>query len=83
MEIVNEYERLCDYIWKLARQFYVNYNIKPNIVNVGRDEFYNLKNGNRFLLENGSKNDSNYTIFGMKLKCVDEKSYLAVGLVIE
>jgi hypothetical protein len=84
MEIVEEYDKLCQRIHELRIQFYREYGIKPNNVNVGHEGMYILKNGNRFLVENGTKdNDEGYTIFGMKLKHITEDNYVSVGFVIE
>jgi hypothetical protein len=80
----NEYDTLCQKIYELRASFYSNHGIKPNSVNIGHDEFYTLRNGNRFLIENGNKNiDEDNTVFGMKLNRVIKDNYLSVGLMIE
>jgi hypothetical protein len=84
MEIVNEYDKLCQKIWELRNTFYKQYHVKSNIVNVGYDELYVLKNGNQFLVENGTTIESkDFTIFGMKLNHSIQDNYLSVGFVIE
>lgn len=83
MEMMKNYDELCDKIHKLRVGFYRGYNLEPNVVNLGYDEFYALKNGHRYMVENLPKENGDYTIFGMKIKIVKEDSYLAVGFTIE
>jgi hypothetical protein len=84
MEIVNEYDKLCQKIWELRKAFYMqNKGIEPNTVNVGYDEFYTLKNGNHLIVGNMENNTEEYMVFGMKINRVVEDNYLSVGHMIE
>jgi hypothetical protein len=75
------YKETVEKVYILKETMHKKYGVEPNAVYLGRKRIDVLTAANRYLITVSQSDD--LTLFGMKVKTVEENNHISVGIVEE